>query len=427
MKRISSKDLIRSRQQEYDVNREIRNTVEQIVNDVRRFGDKSLLNYSQWLENNDKKEILIEKDRLREIAGKIDIISKEAIDLAWANIYKFHERQYPGGYELETSAGVVCSLKYNALKRVGIYIPGGTAPLFSSLLMLGVPAKIADVEEIVICTPFNKDYELIPEIAYIAAEKIGVRRIYRVGGAQAIAAMAFGTETIPKVDKIFGPGNQYVTYAKQYISVVSRTAIDMPAGPSEVLVVADETSDENFVAQDILAQAEHGKDSLTVLLSSSVSMIERVESILQDELKTHPRKDILQESLKNCTFVSVDTIEDAITLSNEFGPEHLILSIDCANDYKDLVSNAGSVFLGKYSAESFGDYASGTNHTLPTSGFCRAYSGVKTGDFMKSISYQEIKREGLLSLGTTVMTMAKREGLYSHAKSVELRLRKEND
>jgi histidinol dehydrogenase len=421
MKRLSGSELLELRNKNFEVNSEIKNTVEQIVNEVKQFGDKSLKNYSKWLENNISGDILIDEEELAKIAKSISKESKDAIDIAWNNIIAFHNKQVIDDYTIETSKGVFCSLKSIPIRRVGIYIPGGTAPLFSTLLMLGIPAKVANSEEIIICTPYNNNSLLIPEIAYIAG-RLSISKVYRVGGAQAIAAMAFGTETVPKVDKIFGPGNQYVTYAKQYISMISKTAIDMPAGPSEVLIIADREANPNFVAQDLLAQAEHGKDSMTVLLSDSPELLDEVDLIIKKETKQHPRLEILDESLQNCFGIHVKNLQEAVNLSNDFGPEHLIINTKDAEELSELVSNAGSVFIGPYAAESFGDYASGTNHTLPTAGYTNAYSGVKTSDFMKTISFQSINQKGLESLGKHVVNMAKREGLYSHAKSIEVRL-----
>ena len=422
MKQLNKNELLELRNDSFDINADIKNTVEQIVNEVKQYGDNSVKNYAKWLENNNSGEFIVDSERLADLSEIISIESKEAIDVAWNNIFAFHEKQVKEDYEIETSKGVLCSIKSMPINKVGIYIPGGTAPLFSSLLMLGIPAFIAKSNQIVICTPYQKNTDLVPEIAYIA-DKLNVSRVYRVGGAQAIAAMAFGTETIPKVDKIFGPGNQYVTYAKQYISMISKTAIDMPAGPSEVLIIADKNANPNYVAQDLLAQAEHGKDSMTVLVSDNIDLIDQVHLIIQKEAVNHSRAEILEASLEKCFSVHVNELKEAINISNEFGPEHLIINTNDAEKLSESVTNAGSVFIGTYAAESFGDYASGTNHTLPTAGYTNAYSGVKTSDFMKTISFQNINKEGLENLGQHVVNMAKREGLESHAKSIEVRLK----
>src|SRR5215216_3823260 len=317
--------------------------------------------------------------------------------------------------------GISCWRKSVGIEKVGLYIPGGTAPLFSTVLMLAVPAQIAGCKEIILCTPANKQGEINPAILF-AAKECSVTKIFKIGGAQAIAAMAFGTETIPAVYKIFGPGNQYVTAAKQLVQMQG-VAIDMPAGPSEVCVLADESSDASFVASDLLSQAEHGPDSQVLLVSTKLSVVNKVQEEIKRQLEQLPRKEVAQKALQNSKAVVVENMDEAIDLVNEYAAEHLILCCKNADALADKIINAGSVFIGDYSPESVGDYASGTNHTLPTNGFARAYSGVSVDSFVKKITYQKLTKEGLENISRTVIEMAEGEGLQAHAEAVKLRLK----
>ena len=346
---------------------------------------------------------------------------KAAITIAKNNISTFHTQQLQQEQLIETMPGVKCWRKSVAIEKVGLYIPGGTAPLFSTVLMLAVPATLAGCKEIVLCSPPQKDGTINPVILF-AAKLAGITKIFKAGGAQAIAAMAYGTESIPKVYKIFGPGNQYVTCAKQLVQA-DNIAIDMPAGPSEVCVLADDSADPSFVAADLLSQAEHGADSQVFLVTTSKLLADRVKSEIDKQLKELPRKKMALQALENSKAVIVETIEDGIELVNEYAAEHLIIS--CANDeaIAEQIINAGSVFLGNYSPESVGDYASGTNHVLPTNGFARSYSGVSVDSFVKKITWQKLSKEGLTRIGPTVELMAETEGLQAHANAVRKRLK----
>ncbi|GEO03637.1 histidinol dehydrogenase [Adhaeribacter aerolatus] len=344
-----------------------------------------------------------------------------AIQKAAQNIKAFHEQQREPSRRIETVNGVTCWRKSVPIDKVGLYIPGGSAPLFSTLLMLGIPAQLAGCRNIILCTPPAKDGSVHPAILYTAG-LLGITKIVKVGGAQAVAALAFGTESIPAVHKIFGPGNQYVTVAKQLVGKLG-VAIDMPAGPSEVLVMADATANPAFVAADLLSQAEHGPDSQVVLLSESVDFVTQVEAELEVQLKVLPRREVAQKALNNSLGVVLPSVDQMLAFSDLYAPEHLILAVENYEQVAEKVTNAGSVFLGNYSSESFGDYASGTNHTLPTNGFARAYSGVSLDSFVKKITFQEISAAGLQQLGKTVETMAAAEGLDAHKNAVSIRLK----
>ena len=346
---------------------------------------------------------------------------KQAIEQAKNNIEVFHTSQKEEPKIIETTKGVQCWRKSVGIEKVGLYIPGGTAPLFSTILMLAVPAKVAGCKEIVLCTPPNKEGKVNPVILY-TANLVGVTKIFKVGGAQAIGAMTFGTETIPQVYKIFGPGNQFVTKAKELVQEYG-VAIDMPAGPSEVLVIADETSNPSFVAADLLSQAEHGTDSQVILVSNNKGIIGEIENELEKQVNELPRKDIAQKALKNSRTVYFDSIEEGIDFSNEYAPEHLIIASEKADDFIEKITNAGSVFLGNYSCESAGDYASGTNHTLPTYGYAKNYSGVSLDSFVKKITFQKLSKEGIQNIGNTIELMAEAEGLQAHKNAVTLRLK----
>ena len=345
---------------------------------------------------------------------------KTAIQLAKVNIEVFHQPQIQKEERIETMPGVWCWRKSVGIEKVGIYIPGGTAPLFSTVLMLGIPAKMAGCKEIILCSPPNEKGDIDPAIIYAAA-LVGVTSIYSIGGVQAIAALAYGTETVPKVNKIFGPGNQYVTAAKQLIQQEG-IAIDMPAGPSEVCVWADETCIASFVASDLLAQAEHGVDSQVILIANKIEVVELIQKEIEQQIILLPRKEMALKALMNSKAIVIENADDAITMVNEYAPEHLILSIDNAAQIAEKIINAGSIFIGNFSPESVGDYASGTNHTLPTNGFAKAYSGVSIDSFVKKITFQQLTERGLTNIAPTVIEMATAEGLQAHSKAVELRV-----
>jgi histidinol dehydrogenase len=369
--------------------------------------------------------ILLQKIEVskEEIEGAQNCISeklKTAIQQAKKNIEKFHSAQIEELQVITTMNGVDCWRKNVGIERVGLYIPGGTAPLFSTVLMLGVPALLAKCKEVILCTPCNAKGQIHPAILY-TANLLGIHKIFKSGGAQAIAAMAYGTETIPGVYKIFGPGNQYVTAAKQLVQI-NGVAIDMPAGPSEVCVLADETSDPGYLAADLLAQAEHGRDSQVILISTSASVVEECLVQIEYQLRLLPRKEVASDALANSKAVIVNNMEEGIAFANEYAAEHLIIHCAHADDLADKITNAGSVFIGAYSPESAGDYASGTNHTLPTNGYARSYSGVSVDSFVKKITFQRLSKEGLAGLAETVIEMAEAEGLNAHAEAIKIRL-----
>jgi histidinol dehydrogenase len=394
-------------------------TVKNILSTVKTEGDTALYSYSEEFDKVKLSSLFIGKDALAELAAQIPESVKNAIDIAYQNIYTFHKAQLKEEAKIETMPGVNCWREARAIQKVGLYIPGGTAVLPSTFLMLGIPAKIAGCKEIIVCSPPQKDGKVNAYIAYVSV-LLGIEKIYLVGGAQAIGAMAFGTETIPKVDKIFGPGNRYVTEAKKMLQ--DTVAIDMPAGPSEVLVIADETANPAFVAADLLAQAEHGIDSQAILVSNSNQLIEEVILQIEKQLIELPRKDIAAKAIENSYIVLAETLGEAMDFSNAYAPEHLILACE---DFEPLISsiiNAGSVFLGNLTPESVGDYASGTNHTLPTSGFASAFSGVSVDTFLKKITFQQLTATGLKNIGPTVEILAAAEGLQAHKNAVTIRL-----
>lgn len=395
--------------------------VQIIIEEVKRNGDAALHELTQRFDGVAIDHLRTSEDEINAAASLLDEGLKSAIEKAAKNIETFHKSQLSKVEVIETMPGVQCWRKNVGIEKVGLYIPGGTAPLFSTVLMLGIPAKLAGCKEIILCTPADKTGKVHPAILYAAAV-VGIHKIYKVGGAQAIAAMAFGTQTIPAVYKIFGPGNQYVTAAKQLVQVEG-IAMDMPAGPSEVCVLADATAHPAFVASDLLAQAEHGADSHVLLVSTDASLVQKVMDELELQLKALPRKNIIEKSLQKSKAIVVRTITEAIQLVNEYAGEHLIISCANAGEIADEISNAGSVFIGNYSPESVGDYASGTNHTLPTNGFARAYSGVSVDSFVKKITYQKLTQEGLKEIGDTVISMAEAEGLQAHANAVRQRVR----
>jgi histidinol dehydrogenase len=394
--------------------------VQDVLDAVKKEGDKAVTAYTQKFDGVTMDHAIVSEAAINEAVLDLAPALKEAIQLAAKNIRCFHEAQVNGPVSIETMPGVRCWRKSVGIDKVGLYIPGGSAPLFSTVLMLGIPAVIAGCKEIILCTPPSKDGSVHPAILY-AASVVGITRIYKIGGVQAIAAMAYGTETVPQVYKIFGPGNQYVTAAKQLVQE-SGVAIDMPAGPSEVCVLADESCNPEFVASDLLSQAEHGPDSQVLLVSTSRKVVDQINDALASQLAVLPRKDIAQQALENSKAIVVDSMEYAIFIVNSYAAEHLIIA--CKNDeaVADQITNAGSVFLGNYSPESVGDYASGTNHTLPTSGYARAYSGVSVDSFVKKITYQKLTPAGLQAIGAAVETMAAAEGLEAHKNAITIRL-----
>ena len=398
----------------------LRKQVGKIIADVKKNGDRSLKRYSKKFDGVDLKQIAVGQHEIIAAENNVSASLKAAINVAVENIKRFHTQQVEEIKKIETMEGVQCWRRPTPMKRVGLYIPGGSAPLFSTVLMLGIPAQIAGCSEVVLCTPPSKDGSIHPAILY-AAQKVGVTEIYRCGGAQAVASMAYGTGSIKKVDKIFGPGNQYVTAAKQLVQM-DGIAIDMPAGPSEVCVLADNTANPDFVAADLLSQAEHGPDSQVLLVANDESIIEKTIKSLQAQLGLLERKEIAAKALENSKAVLMKDMDDAMALVNEYAAEHLIIASEDAHRYGAMVINAGSVFLGNYTPESAGDYASGTNHTLPTNGYARAYSGVSVDSFVKKITFQQISKQGIQNIGKTIITMAEAEGLDAHANAVKIRL-----
>ena len=400
--------------------RAVRETVQAILDNVRIHGDAAVKQYTQQFDRISLHDFELQASEW-DAADSIDESLKKAIDVAIKNISMFHRSQFENVTKVDTMPGITCWRKSVPIEKVGLYIPGGTAPLFSTVLMLAVPARIAGCNEIIVCTPPQTDGNVHPAILY-AARQTGVRKIFKIGGAQAIAAMAFGTQTIPKVHKIFGPGNQYITCAKMLVAAEG-VAIDMPAGPSEVAILADETCDPEYVAADLLAQAEHGKDSQVLLVSTDERVIDQTKDSLQRQFSQLPRWEIVEAAVKNSKAILVQTLDDALELINQYAPEHLIIACRDAEAIAENVRSAGSVFLGNYSSESVGDYASGTNHTLPTNGFAAAYSGVSLDSFFKKITFQQVTKEGLSNIAETVQVMAEAEGLRAHANAVSIRLK----
>ncbi len=399
---------------------ELNDVVLKILRKVKKEKDLALFEYSEKFDGIKMKTLQVNSSEFSEAEKNISQSLKDAIQLAKRNIEKFHLSQSLKKEVVETSPGVKCWQKSVAIEKVGLYIPGGTAPLFSTILMLGIPAKIANCKEIILCTPPDKNGNIHPAILY-TAKLLGITKVFKVGGAQAIAGMAFGTESIPKVYKIFGPGNQYVTKAKELIQQ-NGVAIDMPAGPSEVLIIADETCNPEFVASDLLSQAEHGPDSQVILLTNNIEVANQIISKINDQLKELPRKEVAKSSIKNSKTIILKDLDDCFEFSNEYAPEHLIIASKKADSYIDRVINAGSVFIGNYSCESAGDYASGTNHTLPTNGYAKNYSGVSLTSFQKTISFQKISKEGLKNIGPAIEIMAETEELFAHKNAVTIRL-----
>ena len=400
-------------------------TVSTVISDIKTNGDVALFEYINKFDGGLKGELRVSHEAIGFAVSKLSSELKAAIDLAFSNIARFHASQVDVVKRVETFPGVVCWRQSIAIERVGLYIPGGTAPLFSTVLMLGIPAQLAGCKEVVLCTPANKNGEVNPAILY-AAQKAGITEIYKVGGAQAIAAMGIGTASIHKVDKIFGPGNQYVTAAKQLIQL-NGVAIDMPAGPSEVCILADETANPAFIAADLLSQAEHGIDSQVFLVSDSEFVLTEALRELEIQLERLERKNLAASALENSKAILVHNLDEGLELVNPYAAEHLIIASDKASEFVSLVKHAGSVFLGNYTPESAGDYASGTNHTLPTNGYARAYSGVSLDSFVRKVTFQQITAEGIKQLGQTIITMAEAEGLDAHAEAVRIRIKSLKD
>ena len=400
---------------------DIETTVNQIFDDVKRNGDKAIGKYTELFDGVNLETNVVTPEAIETASAQVPQALKEAIQAAKANIEAFHKAQKTTVVSVETVEGVSCWQEKRPIEKIGLYIPGGTAPLFSTVLMLAAPATIAGCKELVLCTPPNKEGNIANEILY-AAQLCGVTKIIKVGGIQAIAGLTFGTETIPAVYKIFGPGNQFVTVAKQ-LATKFGVAIDMPAGPSELLVVADDSANAAYVASDLLSQAEHGTDSQVILVSTSKLLIENVSNEISKQINVLPRKAIAEKAIENSKLIYVEDDATALELINEYGPEHFIICSEKEDLYINRISNAGSVFIGNYTPESAGDYASGTNHTLPTNGFSKAYSGVNLDSFTKSITFQKITKQGLLNIGNTIELMAEAEGLQAHKNAVSIRLK----
>ncbi len=400
---------------------EIRKNVDKVLEDIKLHGDDKLKYYSKLFDNYEGENIEVSDSEIEESEFQIADDLKKAIRTAHDNISKFHEMQIIPDKTIETMPGVICTLKNIPVQKVGLYVPGGTAPLLSTVLMLAIPAKIAGCEEIVMCTPPNKEGKIHPAILF-SAKISGIAKIYKVGGSQAIAAMAYGTETIPKVYKIFGPGNKYVTTAKMIVST-QNIAIDMPAGPSEVLVVADDTANTEFVAADLLSQAEHDTDSQVILICNSEKLVDEILKKTDAQLEKLPRKEIAKTALSNSKAIIFDNPKDSYNFVNEYAPEHLIISVENPEKYSEKIKNTGSIFLGNYTPESAGDYASGTNHTLPTGAYAKSYSGVSLSSFIKTVTLQKITKKGLQEIGKTIELMAEAEFLQGHKNAVSVRLK----
>jgi histidinol dehydrogenase len=419
-KSLSEGDKNKLIQRNTDPNNSIQDSVEKILAEVVARGDEALTDFALQFDKVELEQLYLEKDEIEMLAAGISREQQRALEIAFQNIHRFHSTQLKRERVTETMPGVKCWREVRPIEKVGLYIPGGSAVLPSTLLMLGVPARIAGCKEIVVCSPPQKDGLINGFVAYCLV-LLKIDRIYLVGGAQAVGAMAYGTQTIPKVDKIFGPGNQFVTKAKSIIQGQTNTGIDMPAGPSEVLVIADQTANPAYVAADLLAQAEHGSDSQAVLVTTSKDVLDAVNKELSTHLKVLPRKELAAKALENSYAVLTETLQEAMDFSNSYAPEHLIIESDDWGVLITKVVNAGSVFLGHLTPESAGDYASGTNHTLPTSGYARSYSGVSVDSFVKKITFQHISDQGLEQIGSTVEILAELEGLQAHKNAVSIR------
>jgi histidinol dehydrogenase len=420
---LNKADITKLVQRNVDPANEIRAIVEEVLSTVQQNGDRALFDYAEKFDKVTLSKLYLDKAELEEMASTISADQKAALDTAYNNIYKFHKTQLKAEGKVETMPGVTCWRELRPIEKVGLYIPGGTAVLPSTFLMLGIPARIAGCHEIIVCSPPQKNGKVNPFIAYVAL-LLGIDKIYMVGGSQAVAAMAYGTETISRVDKIFGPGNQFVTKAKTIIQSTTTTAIDMPAGPSEVLVIADETATPEFIAADLLAQAEHGIDSQSILVTTSTEIANATLAEVEKQTAVLPRAEIVRQALDNSYIVITKTLDEAMQFSNEYAPEHLILATENWRQITGSIINAGSVFLGNLTPESVGDYASGTNHTLPTSSYARAYSGVSVDSFVKKITFQHITPDGIKNIGPSVEILAELEGLHAHKNAVSVRMKK---
>ena len=403
----------------------VKNIVDEIFTNVKLYGDKSLIDYTNKFDKVDLNNLTVCEKKINNSENEIDNVLKESINIAFNNIYKFHKNQTFKSEIIETTTGVYCWQDKRPIENVGLYIPGGTAPLFSSVLMLAIPAMIANCKNIVLCSPPNDKGELHPAILY-CAKLCKVNKVISVGGAQSIAAMSIGTESVPKVNKIFGPGNQYVTYAKLK-SINFNTAIDMPAGPSELLVLADKSANPSYIASDLLSQAEHGPDSQVIFVSLSRSLINDVEKCINEQIENLNKKNFINKSIANSKLIFFDNKIDAVEFINKYAPEHYIVNVENESFFIDNILSAGSVFIGNYTPESAGDYASGTNHTLPTNGNAKQYSGVNLDSFLKTITFQKISKKGLLNISKTVETMAESEGLQAHKNAVAIRVKDLNN
>lgn len=404
---------------------DLNQTVQDIFKDIEKNGDFAIEKYTQLFDGVTLNQFKVSSQEIEDANNLVDENLKNAIQKASASIEKFHASQKEIINPIETIKGVTCWRESKAIETIGIYIPGGTAPLFSTVLMLGIPAKIAGCKEIILCSPPDKNGTINPAILY-AAQLTGITQVYKIGGIQAVASLTYGTATVPKVLKIFGPGNQYVTAAKQYAQQLG-VAIDMPAGPSELLVIADATCDADFVASDLLSQAEHGADSQVVFVTNSEEIAEKVLLAVANQKESLPRKELVEKALLNSKILVFETIIKGIEFSNYYAPEHLIVAFSDAENQLDTIENAGSVFIGNYSCESAGDYASGTNHTLPTNGFAKNYSGVSLDSFVKKITFQKITAQGIQNVGPTIEIMAEAEQLMAHKNAVSIRLKKLQD
>ena len=404
---------------------DLEDLVSNIFEQIKTRGDDAIFEYTNEFDKVQIHKLQVDKKEILDGVNNVPKDLKNAIQKAKKNIEKFHKAQITKTVKVETQPGVNCWQKKQPIEKVGLYIPGGSAPLFSSILMLAIPAQIAGCNDIILCSPPNSQGKLPKELLY-TAQLCGVTKIFKVGGIQAIAGMTFGTESIPNVYKIFGPGNQYVTVAKQMASRY-KTAIDMPAGPSELLIVADETADPDFVASDLLSQAEHGSDSQVILVTTKKSILENIKGAINEQLQNLPRKNIAKKALLNSKMIVLENDETAVAFINSYGPEHYIICVENEDYYVDNVRNAGSVFIGKYTPESAGDYASGTNHTLPTNGYSKQYSGVNLDSFTKAITFQKINKQGIQDLGESIELMAAAEGLVGHKNAISLRLKKINN
>lgn len=419
---ITERELSELYRRKYINNTKIVADTNKIVNEVKKKGLKAALRYSRVFDDFNNQKIKINEEEINNAEDLLTSAQKKAIDNAYTNIYKFHLLQGYSSYSVDIDTGIECFRETRAIENVGLYVPGGTAVLPSTLLMLGIPAKIAGCKRIVVITPVKDNKSINPAVLYVAF-KLGITEIYTIGGPQGIALIAYGTDEIKKVDKIFGPGNQYVTIAKSIVSQDAEgAAMDMPAGPSEVLVIADKYANPEFVVADLLSQAEHGQDSQVVLITNSKELAEDVIALIEEKKNKLKRKDYIEASLKNSFMVITETISDSIEFSNNYSPEHLILNVKNSKKYISQISNAGSVFIGSFSSESAGDYASGTNHSLPTYGYAKSYSGLKVEDFQKTITFQKISKNGIKKLAPVIFELSAIEGLDAHADAVKVRL-----